>query len=118
MPPVYYGGPKQDVTAGTIFRISGAILQGFEPSTGPRLLHARELPKGMTEPTHCCSNPTPSDGDIPMTPHAMTDTALNTQDETLTFDVSDEALEIAASAPSGQVNFTLANCTGLSACPA
>ena len=74
--------------------------------------------KGMTEPTHCCSNPTPSDGDIPMTPHAMTDTALNTQDETLTFDVSDEALEIAASAPSGQMNFTLANCTGLSACPA
>ena len=36
----------------------------------------------------------------------------------LIFDVSDEALEIAASAPSGQVNFTLANCTGLSACPA
>jgi hypothetical protein len=53
-----------------------------------------------------------------MTLYAMTDTALNTQDETLTFDVSDEALEIAASAPSGQVNFTLANCTGLSACPA
>jgi hypothetical protein len=48
----------------------------------------------------------------------MIDTALNTQDETLTFDVSDEALEIAASAPNGLVNFTLANCTGLSACPA
>ena len=56
-------------------------------------------------------------GDIPMTPNAMTDTALNTQDETPTFDFSDEALEIAASAPSGLVNFTLANCTGLSACP-
>jgi len=48
----------------------------------------------------------------------MTHTALNPQDETLTFDVSDEALEIAASAPNGLVNFTLANCTGLSACPA
>jgi hypothetical protein len=48
----------------------------------------------------------------------MTDTAPNKQDEALTFDVSDEALEIAASAPSGQVYFTLANCTGLSACPA
>ena len=53
-----------------------------------------------------------------MTPNTMTDIALSTQDETLTFDVSDEALELAASAPSGQVNFTLANCTGLSACPA
>jgi hypothetical protein len=31
---------------------------------------------------------------------------------------SDEASDIAASAPSGQVNFTLAACTGLSACPA
>ena len=53
-----------------------------------------------------------------MTPNAITDTALNTLDETLIFDVSDEALEIATSAPSGQVNFTLAACTGLSACPA
>jgi hypothetical protein len=53
-----------------------------------------------------------------MTPNSMTDTALNTQDETLTFVVSDEALEIAASVPHGQVNFTLAACTGLSACPA
>jgi hypothetical protein len=53
-----------------------------------------------------------------MTPNATTDTTLKTQDETLTFEVSDEALEIAASAPSGRVNFTLANCTGLSACPA
>ena len=53
-----------------------------------------------------------------MTPNAKNDIALNTQDETLAFDVSDETLEIAASAPSGQVNFTLANCTGLSACPA
>jgi hypothetical protein len=52
-----------------------------------------------------------------MTPSAMTDIPLNSQDE-LTIDVSDEALEIAASAPSGQVNFTLAACTGLSSCPA
>ena len=53
-----------------------------------------------------------------MTPNAMTDIALNTQDEAFSFDVSDEALEIAASAPSGQMIFTLAACTGLSACPA
>jgi len=25
MPPTYYGGPKQDVTAGTIFRFSGTV---------------------------------------------------------------------------------------------
>jgi hypothetical protein len=55
--------------------------------------------------------------EIPMT-NAMTDIALNAQEESLTFDVSDEALEIAATAPSGQANFTLAACTGLSACPA
>ena len=53
-----------------------------------------------------------------MTPNAMTNTALKTQDETLTFDICDEVLEIAASAPNGLVSFTLANCTGLSACPA
>ena len=53
-----------------------------------------------------------------MTQNAMTDIALNKQEETISFDVSDEALEIAASAVSGQVNFTLAACTGLSACPA
>jgi hypothetical protein len=34
------------------------------------------------------------------------------------FDASDEALEIAAGAASVQMNFTLAACTGLSACPA
>jgi hypothetical protein len=50
--------------------------------------------------------------------NAKTDIALNAQEEALTFDVSDEALEIAASAPSGQVHFTLAACTGLSSCPA
>ena len=50
--------------------------------------------------------------------YAVTDIALNAQEDTLTFDISDEAMEIAASAPSGQANFTLAACTGLSACPA
>ena len=49
-----------------------------------------------------------------MTQNAMTET----QEDMLIFDVSDETLEIAASAPSGQVNFTLAACTGLSSCPA
>jgi hypothetical protein len=48
----------------------------------------------------------------------MTDIALKTQEETLTFDVSDEALEIAAGAAREQVNFTLGACTGLSVCPA
>jgi hypothetical protein len=56
----------------------------------------------------------PSDGDAPMTQNAMTET----QDDMLTFDISDDVLEIAASAPSGQVYFTLAACTGLSSCPA
>jgi hypothetical protein len=49
-----------------------------------------------------------------MTQNAMTET----QEDMLTFDISDEALEIAASAPSGQMIFTLAACTGLSSCPA
>ena len=106
------------MTAGTIFRISGVILQGFEPSASPRLLQARELPQGNDRADERSIKSNPNDGDIPMIPNAMTDTALNTQDETLIFDFSDEALEIAASAPSGLVNFTLANCAGLSACPA
>jgi hypothetical protein len=50
--------------------------------------------------------------------NAMTNIAVDVQEEALSFDVSDEALEIAASAPSGQAKFTLAACTGLSACPA
>ena len=50
--------------------------------------------------------------------NAMTNIVPDVQEETLSFDVSDEVLEIAASAPSGQANFTLAACTGLSACPA
>jgi hypothetical protein len=36
----------------------------------------------------------------------------------LVFEVSDEALEIAAGATSVRVNFTLASCTGLTECPA
>ena len=41
-----------------------------------------------------------------------------TEEALFAFDVSDEVLEIAAGAASGQANFTLAACTGLSACPA
>lgn len=41
-----------------------------------------------------------------------------TEEALLVFDVSDEALEIAAGATSVQANFTLASCTGLSECPA
>jgi hypothetical protein len=35
----------------------------------------------------------------------------------LAYEVSDEALEIAAGAAGEQVNFTLGSCTGLSECP-
>ena len=51
----------------------------------------------------------------------MSETSLRldqTEDALFAFDVSDEALEIAAGAASRQVNFTLAACTGLSSCPA
>jgi hypothetical protein len=47
----------------------------------------------------------------------MTDITLKKEEETLTFDVSDEALEVAAGAAREQVNFTLGSCTGLSECP-
>ena len=47
----------------------------------------------------------------------MTDITLKTDEESLTFDVPDEALEIAAGAAREQVNFTLGACTGLSECP-
>jgi hypothetical protein len=47
----------------------------------------------------------------------MTDITLKTEEETLTFDVSDEVLEIAVGAAREQVNFTLGACTGLSVCP-
>jgi hypothetical protein len=48
----------------------------------------------------------------------MTDITLKTQEAILTFDVSDEALEIAAGAARKQTKFTLGACTGLSECPA
>ena len=47
----------------------------------------------------------------------MTDIALKTQEEILSFDVSDEALEVAAGTAKILVSFTLGSCTGLSECP-
>jgi len=42
--------------------------------------------------------------------------AVETVEETISFDVSDEALEIAAQAKE-KAKFTLGACTGLSECP-
>ena len=42
---------------------------------------------------------------------------VNTDEEILAFDVSDEALEIATGKVSDKANYTLAACTGLSVCP-
>jgi len=42
---------------------------------------------------------------------------VKTDEEILAFDVSDEALEIAAGEESDKANFTLGACTGLSVCP-
>jgi len=39
-------------------------------------------------------------------------------DEILTYDISDESLEIAGSGQENAAGYTLAYCTGLSACPA
>ena len=47
----------------------------------------------------------------------MKDIALTTDQEILTFDVSDEALEVAAGTAKERANFTLGACTGLSECP-
>jgi hypothetical protein len=47
----------------------------------------------------------------------LTDITLTTQEETLTFDVSDERLEIAAGTVTEKGNFTLGSCTGLSERP-
>lgn len=47
----------------------------------------------------------------------MTDIALKAQDEILSFDVSDDALEVAAGATRIGASFTLGSCTGLSECP-
>jgi hypothetical protein len=46
-----------------------------------------------------------------------TDIAVKVQEEILSFDVSDEVLEIAAGAASINASFTLGSCTGLSECP-
>ena len=48
----------------------------------------------------------------------MTDIALKAQEETLSFDVSDETLEVAAGAAKLGASFTLGSCTGLSERPA
>jgi hypothetical protein len=42
---------------------------------------------------------------------------VKTDEEILAFDVSDDALEIAAGEVSDKANFTLGACTGLSVCP-
>jgi hypothetical protein len=47
----------------------------------------------------------------------MIDTSTNIEEVVLAFDVSDEALEIAASTAKEKGNFTLGACTGLSECP-
>jgi hypothetical protein len=46
-----------------------------------------------------------------------TDIAVKAQEEILSFDVSDEVLEIAAAAARINARFTLGSCTGLSECP-
>ena len=40
-----------------------------------------------------------------------------TDEESLAFEVSDEAIEIAASSAEEKANFTLGACSGLSVCP-
>jgi hypothetical protein len=47
----------------------------------------------------------------------MTDIAQKTYEEELSFEVSDEFLEIAAGRPNIGESFTLGSCTGLSECP-
>jgi len=42
--------------------------------------------------------------------------AKQTEEETVTFEVTDEALELAAGAAKETANFTLGACTGLSVC--
>jgi hypothetical protein len=48
----------------------------------------------------------------------MIDMVIKAQEETLSFDVSDETLEAAAGATKIGASFTLGSCTGLSDCPA
>jgi hypothetical protein len=47
----------------------------------------------------------------------MKDIAIEVQEKLLLLDVSDEALEVAASAAKVHASFTLGSCTGLSECP-
>ena len=47
----------------------------------------------------------------------MLDISSKTEEEVLVFEVSDEALEVAAGTVSDKANFTLGACTGLSECP-
>jgi hypothetical protein len=50
----------------------------------------------------------------------MTNQAIRldeTEDEILTYEVSDEVLEVAGGEAKERVNFTLGACTGLSVCP-
>ena len=47
----------------------------------------------------------------------MKDLVDQIEENLLTYEVSDETLEIAAGATKGNANFTLGACTGLSECP-
>jgi len=52
--------------------------------------------------------------------NAMTNITMGlekTEEETLAFEVSDEALEMAAGTAKEKANFTLGACSGLSVCP-
>jgi hypothetical protein len=46
----------------------------------------------------------------------MRSIAKQIEEETVTFEVTDEALELAAGAVKEKANFTLGACTGLSVC--
>jgi hypothetical protein len=47
----------------------------------------------------------------------ITTAVEKSEEEILSFEVSDEALEIAAGSAKEKANFTLGACTGLSVCP-
>jgi hypothetical protein len=49
---------------------------------------------------------------------SMIDITTKAEEVVLSFDVSDEALEISAGLGKENANFTLGACTGLSECPA
>jgi len=49
--------------------------------------------------------------------NVMIDITRQSEEVFLSFDVSDEALEIAAGKAKEMANYTLAACTGLSVCP-